>query len=148
MSGISIERVDHLGIRVTDVEPAIAFYGALGFEFKYKVEFDAVTIMRNAADVEINLITNGEPTETGGNILMDVPVKYPGYTHVALRVASIKDALTSLAEHGISISQGPVRFGDTEEVSIFVRDPDRNVIELRGTDAGLDDGDIEAYIED
>ena len=65
MSGISIERVDHLGIRVTDVEPAIAFYGALGFEFKYKVEFDAVTIMRNAADVEINLITNGEPTETG-----------------------------------------------------------------------------------
>jgi catechol 2,3-dioxygenase-like lactoylglutathione lyase family enzyme len=29
---IAIERVDHIGIRVRDLERALAFYGALGFE--------------------------------------------------------------------------------------------------------------------
>jgi len=133
--GIAIERVDHIGIRVRDLDRAMAFYGVLGFELHHKVTFDAVAIIKNRAGVEINLIINANAGDPANNILMDVPEKYAGYTHVALRVASIAATLAALAAHDIKITQGPVQFGADGGVSLFIRDPDRNVIELRGADA-------------
>jgi lactoylglutathione lyase len=129
---IAIEQVDHIGIRVRDLDTALAFYGILGFRLEVKITYDAVAIIRNDAGVEINLILNGNAGDPKKNILMDVPEKYPGYTHVALRVASVADTINALNENGIVITQGPVSFGRDGHVSVFVRDPDRNVIELRG----------------
>ena len=129
---IDIEQVDHIGIRVIDEKRTVAFYAALGFDVMHRIEdVDAVTILRNRNGVEVNLIRNGVLPNHGPNVLMDVPEKYPGYTHVALRVSSIPDTLRELRTHQIQITQGPVTFGDGH-VSIFVRDPDANVIELRG----------------
>ncbi len=134
-SHITIEKVDHIGIRVRDMGRALAFYRVLGFELRHKVDFDDVAIIANDHDVEINLIINAKHDEP--NILMDVPEKHAGYTHVALRVASIATTIEALKANGIAITQGPVSFGADGGVSVFVRDPDRNVIELRGADEGL-----------
>jgi lactoylglutathione lyase len=142
---ITIEQVDHIGIRVRDLECALGFYRVLGFELAHKVTFDAVAIIKNAAGVEINLIINANAGDAAKNILMDVGDKYPGFTHVALRVGSIPATIAALKGNDIPISDGPVKFGEGDGVSVFVRDPDRNVIELRGRDQGPIEG-LKQYV--
>lgn len=129
---MEIRNVDHIGIRVADLDRALAFYGLFGFEVEHRARNDAVVVVRNRHNVELNLIYNANNANDGRNILMDIPDKYPGYTHVAFRVESIADAIRTLREHGIAITQGPVSFGRDGHVSVFLRDPDRNVLELRG----------------
>jgi len=129
---INIQQFDHIGIRITDRSRSVKFYEALGFKITFEPDFDAVIVMKNDSDVEINLVVNGVDLNKGKNILMDIPDKHPGLTHVAFRVESIIDTMSSLQENNIAISQGPVTFGRDGHVSIFVRDPDRNTLELRG----------------
>ena len=144
---IDIPRVDHIGIRVKDLDRAMKFYAVFGFKLHAKATNDAVAIVKNASDVELNLIYNANADVGGKNILMDVGEKYPGYTHVALRVSSIKDTIETLREHDIRITQGPVAFGRDGHVSVFVRDPDMNVIELRGREEDLSSiGGVVEYV--
>src|SRR4051794_5787774 len=107
---IGIERVDHIGIRVRDLDRALGFYGVLGFELLRRAEGDDVAIIRNRQGVELNLVFNANAGDPAANVLMDVPDKYPGYTHIALRVASIPETLAVLTATGIGIAQGPVSF--------------------------------------
>ena len=137
---IVIERVDHIGIRVRNLDRALAFYGVLGFELVRRAAGDDVAIIRNKHDVELNHVFNANAGDPAANILMDVPEKFAGYTHIALRVASIPLTIAALKANDIAISQGPVSFGERGHVSVFVRDPDLNVIELRGRDQGEVEG--------
>ena len=129
---MNISNIDHIGIRITEKKAALDFYKILGFQLEQEVDFDAVIIMKNKSGVEINLISNGQDISNGKNILMDVPEKHPGFTHVAFSVESILHVMEVLEKNNIAISQGPVTFGRDGHVSIFIRDPDRNTIELRG----------------
>ncbi|HTV18659.1 MAG TPA: VOC family protein [Polyangiaceae bacterium] len=125
---MQIESIHHIGIRVTDGPRAIAFYEQLGFRVVYRDGKDPVVVLKTDSGVELNLIVNA-PAFDGKNRLMDVPEKYPGFTHVALRVGSIEEAARWVQERGLTITEGPKRLGDG--VSLFFRDPDANVIELR-----------------
>jgi lactoylglutathione lyase len=126
---ISIDGVSHIGIRVSNPARSEAFYALFGFEPTFRGGAEPVVVMKNSAGVEINLICNGTEGSEPVNVLMDVPEKHPGYTHVALAVRSIDGTVAELGRLGIAISGGPMKLGDG--VSLFVRDPDRNVIELR-----------------
>jgi lactoylglutathione lyase len=104
-----ISAVSHVGIRVLDSERSEAFYA--------------------------KLIVNAVPDHDGTNVLMDENLpKRAGYTHVAFAVSSIEETVTKLGELGIAMSGGPERLGPG--ISLFVRDPDRNVLELRQERAG------------
>lgn len=127
-----ITGVAHIGIRVFDLDRARRFYEDLGFEFIVgPVGPEPVAILTHPSGTIINLILNASSGETP-NILMDVEDKHPGYTHVALAVRDIKEVEDTLNQKGISITEGPIKFpGGT---SLFVRDPDRNVIEFHEED--------------
>jgi catechol 2,3-dioxygenase-like lactoylglutathione lyase family enzyme len=51
---IPIERVDHIGIRVRDLDRALNFYRVLGFDLLRRAEGDDVAIVRNQNGVELN----------------------------------------------------------------------------------------------
>lgn len=124
-----IRSVHHIGIRVVDEARAVEFYGRLGFGVVYRDAHDPVVVLQNDAGVELNLVVNAAPSFDGKNRLMDVPEKFPGYTHVALRVDSVEEAARALRAWGVAITDGPRQLG--AGLSLFVRDPDANVIEFR-----------------
>lgn len=126
---LNILGVGHLGIRVADLARSLHFYEHLGFtKVAGPFEGDPVVILKNPAGVEINLIVNAIPTSSS-NVLMDIPERHPGFTHVALLVADLEQTQARLAALGIELSGGPVSFPNGAK-AVFVRDPDRNVIEL------------------
>ena len=82
---IAVETFDHIGIRVRDEERALQFYQLLGFEVAHRSESDAVVIIKNPQNLEINLVVNANNPDDDQNILMDIQPKFPGFTHLALR---------------------------------------------------------------
>lgn len=131
MSTIELRGVNHIGIRVKDASVSEAFFARLGFEAVARHDEAGVVILKDPSGIEINLIVNGDdPSPT--NVLMDVDAKHAGYTHVALTVDDLVQTQARLEAQGIEISGGPVRLGDG--TSLFIRDPDRNVLELRQPD--------------
>jgi lactoylglutathione lyase len=126
---ISISGLAHIGVRVHDLDRAVRFYVLLGFtKTAGPVGPKAVVFLSHPSGVEINLIVNATKADET-NILMDVPEKHPGITHFALLCPDIIAARTTLEDAGIALSGGPIRFAPDVQ-AVFVRDPDRNVIEL------------------
>lgn len=125
---VGVAGFSHVGIRVHALDVSAAFYRLLGFELiAGPVGPEPVAILRHPTGVEINLILNAHP-ECTVNLLMDVPEKHPGLTHLALRVRDVDAARAGLAEAGVSLS-GQATFPSGAR-AIFLRDPDGNTIEL------------------
>jgi catechol 2,3-dioxygenase-like lactoylglutathione lyase family enzyme len=124
-------RFDHVGIRVTDLAIAEPFYAKLGF-VRDPHEFNAAARacgLVHPTGLRIHLIFNGEAAPEG-NVLMDVAVKRPGYTHAAFVIDSMDDLVAWFAREGIRITEGPVHMGHDRRTVCFVRDPDGNVLEF------------------
>ncbi len=134
---LEIEAVNHVGIRVRHKPKSISFYESLGFALVADAGFAEghPVIMRHPGGVVLNLLGPATSTEDS-NVLMDIAEKHPGYTHIALTVSSLATARDFVAAHGIEIT-GTFTFGDMS--AIFVRDPDRNVIELDAYGAQAED---------
>ena len=123
-----ITGVAHVGIRVRDLKVSQAFYEGLGFRFVAgPVGPEPAAILDHPSGVTINFILNAS-TRRKENILMDVPEKNPGYTHMALAVRDLGEAQRALEALGVQITEGPVSFPGAR--AVFFRDPDGNVIEL------------------
>ena len=127
---LDITNIDHVGIRISDRERSVAFYELLGFKLVADGGFDDghPLVMVHPSRVNINLL--GPATAGAGrNILMDDKPKYSGITHLALKMRDAYATEAFVSENGIAIT-GRREFRGTK--TIFIRDPDRNVLELVG----------------
>jgi lactoylglutathione lyase len=126
---VSITGIAHIGIRVHNLERSMRFYALLGFAKTHgPMGPEPVVILEHPSGIELNLVLNAARADAT-NILMDVPDKHPGITHFALLCPDIAAAQRDLEAAGIALSGGPSQLGPQAR-AIFVRDPDRNVIEL------------------
>lgn len=124
----AISGINHVGLRVRDLEVSRSFYAKLGFEFLAgPVGPEPVAIVEHPSGVNINFILNCSEDASESNILMDVKEKHPGFTHIALEVSDYDAAEKEIEDLGIPITER-VEFDGAR--FFFTRDPDGNVIEF------------------
>ncbi len=127
---LDIHNFDHIGIRISDRDTSVAFYEMLGFDLIADGGYDEghPLVMLHPSGININLL--GPATaKAGENILMDEAEKFPGITHLAVKVNDAEATEKFVTDNGIAIT-GRREFRGTK--TIFFRDPDRNVLELVG----------------
>ena len=125
----NITRINHVGLRVRDLAITRAFYERLGFVFlEGPVGPEPVAIMEHPSGVNINFILNAGDDASEENILMDVPIKHAGFTHIALEIDDIDEVQKHLEQEGMEITEH-VKLPNGGQF-LFIRDPDHNVIEF------------------
>lgn len=123
-----ITRINHVGLRVRDLEISRKFYASLGFEFLAgPIGPEPAAIVEHPSGVNINFILNATDNAPEENILMRKDIKYPGYTHIALEITDSESVSKQLEELGIVITER-VEYNGAK--FFFIRDPDDNVIEF------------------
>lgn len=147
---VAIVKIDHIGIRVKEKNRATGFYAKFGFKLITDKGFEKghPIMMEHDSGVVLNLL--GPTTEPDDeNVLMDTDRKHAGYTHMALRVRSLEVLEKFLNDSGIEITG---RFSFKDMSALFIRDPDRNVIEFDAypgdepaSRSGSSENDMDAY---
>ncbi|BDU17368.1 VOC family protein [Lysobacter auxotrophicus] len=133
MIPFQLQRLDHLVLRVRDVEAMVAFYcDVLGCTVERRQDAIGLTQLR-AGDSLIDLVGidgklgrmgGAAPGEEGRNV-----------DHFCLRVEPFDvDAIVAhLRAHGVRIGEFGSRYGaDGEGPSQYLYDPEGNVVELKG----------------
>ena len=130
---IHIREIDHLVLRVFDLDRMLQFYcGTLGCTVE-KVQDDIGLVQLRAGRSIIDLIpVDGELGRAGG-----IPPEARGLNldHFCLRVEPFDEPAirSELAGHGIEAGPVMSRYGaEGYGPSIYIKDPEGNVIELKG----------------
>lgn len=129
-----IQQIDHIVLRVAELEPMLDFYlGVLGCTLDRTRE-DLGLYQIRAGDALIDLVTlDGKLGRAGG--------KGPGkegrnLDHFCLRVTPFDpdQIMSHLRQHGIEGVELRSRYGaQGQGPSLYVSDPEGNVIELKGS---------------
>ncbi len=121
----SIKQLDHVVLCVSDMDRALRFYcDALGCVEERRVESINLVQLRAGASLIDLMLKDARPA--------DAP---PNMDHVALRIDPFDEAAirAHLASHGVEVGEVVSRYGaEGNGPSIYIDDPDRNVIELKG----------------
>ncbi len=130
---IRIREIDHIVLRIVDVERMLAFYcGALGCTIERRRD-DIGLIQLRAGTALVDLVPIGSK-------LGDMGGAPPGaegrnLDHVCFRVDPFDEAAirAHLAACGIAAGATEQRFGaEGEGPSIYLHDPEGNMVELKG----------------
>jgi catechol 2,3-dioxygenase-like lactoylglutathione lyase family enzyme len=130
---IRVVDIDHVVLRVRDLERMIAFYrDVLGCPVEWRRD-DLGLVHLRAGRALIDLVPVDGPLGRKGG----APPGPEGRNvdHVCLRVAPFDPVAIAaeLAAHGVRVGEARPRFGaQGEGVSIYLWDPEDNVVELKG----------------
>ncbi|RIL02594.1 MAG: VOC family virulence protein [Proteobacteria bacterium] len=133
MSAIEIRRIDHLVLRVRDVAASKRFYcDVLGCRVERESEALGLHQLR-AGESLIDLVPVDGPLGKLGGAAPGAEAR--NLDHLALALASFDEAAlrAHLEAHGVAPGDVAERFGaEGSGPSMYVRDPDGNVVELKG----------------
>lgn len=133
MQAIEILGVDHLVLRVSDVDRSIAFYAeVLGCPVERRIDELGLVQLR-AGDSLIDLVDVASPLGKSGGGAADPQAR--NVDHFALRLARFDESAIRehLARLGVEAGDTATRYGaDGFGPSIYIRDPDGNTVELKG----------------
>lgn len=121
---VEILALDHLVLTVVDIEATVWFYERLGMR---RETFGDGRVALRFGDQKLNL------HRQGAEISPNAAHAMPGSADLCLLVGdAVEDVLAALGSAGIAIEEGPVRrSGATATLtSVYVRDPDGNLVEL------------------
>lgn len=135
---VKLRSYDHIAVIVTDEAGALEFYGKFGFKERSRegnciILANPHTVEKHEIHLLLQPCTYAGPfgKDTGVNVLMDVEdKKAPGHTHIAFNVPSLPSAKEYLTLCTVHIT------GERPNAAYFVRDQDRNVVELVGPVVG------------
>ncbi len=130
---IRVLGIDHVVLRVRDIERALAFYrDVLGCREERRVD-DIGLVQLRAGRALIDLVDVASPLGREGGA---APAKEGrDVDHVALRIAVFDEARLGdhLTAHGVAPGEVKRRYGaEGDGPSMYIEDPDGNVIELKG----------------
>lgn len=130
---INIREIDHLVLRVTDLKAMLQFYcDVLGCRVEREQPELGLTQLRAGRSL-IDLITVSEKLGREGGAAPGVEGR--NVDHFCLRVDPFEaEAVTAhLNQHGINAREVASRYGaEGEGPSIYITDPEGNVVELKG----------------
>lgn len=133
MRSFSIQRIDHVVLRVRDIEHSLAFYtSVLSCDVKKRRD-DLGMIHLSAGSSMIDLVdVNGSIGRQGGE---PAGKQRHNVDHFCLRVEPFDEQaiLRDLAAAGVAAETAAMRYGaEGTGLSIYLSDPDDNQIELKG----------------
>ena len=121
---LAIETIHHFSVCVSDLARARQFYGGtLGLRELPRPVFHFAGAWYEVGDRQLHLIVKPGATTLRGITAID-----PGDGHVALRVASYREAVAHLQALGVARREFPSNV--TPWPQVFIADPDGNQIEL------------------
>jgi catechol 2,3-dioxygenase-like lactoylglutathione lyase family enzyme len=121
---IGIETMHHVGLCVTDITRAKAFYGGvLGLRELPRPPFDFGGAWYQVGQCQLHLIVHPPTRTMRGTREIDARDG-----HLAIRVHSYEATLHHLRSHGIECLERPDN--PTPWAQIYVTDPDGNVVEF------------------
>lgn len=114
-------RLDHVGIAVSNLDAALAFYrDALGLEVEAPEDVASQRVRAHFIPVGEPALELLEPTSSDSAIAKYVEKRGPGLHHITLRVDDIRAALTRLKERGIRLVDQEPRPGAEGALIAFV----------------------------
>jgi glyoxylase I family protein len=123
---LRVAGLDHLVLRVSDMDRAIKFYGeVLGCRVERRLDRIGLVQLRAGTSM-IDLVPRGsEPALAAGRNVDHYAVRIEGFDFAALKA--------HLERHGVEVGEAQRRYGaEGYGPSLYITDPDGNTVELKG----------------
>jgi glyoxylase I family protein len=131
--GFAILGLDHVVLRVADLERALAFYcGVLGCTEERRLAELGLVQLRAGRSL-IDLVDVSAPLGQKGGAAASREGR--NMDHFCVRIEPFDEAAirVHLQEHGVEVGSVEQRYGaEGMGPSLYIEDPDGNVVELRG----------------